>query len=138
MASVAQPKLRSRKLGAAIPLSDQDRKLLNLMPGSFPLEPRPYARVAEQAGMTEAAVLARVQELIDARIIRQVTPIFDTRALGYSSMLVAARVDPDHPWRAAKIVNAHPGVSHNYLRNHDFNMWFTIAVEPDSELGLEG
>jgi DNA-binding Lrp family transcriptional regulator len=53
-------------------------------------------------------------------------------------MLVAARVDPEHPWRAAKIVNSHPGVSHNYLRNHDFNMWFTIAVEEDSKLGLQG
>jgi DNA-binding Lrp family transcriptional regulator len=53
-------------------------------------------------------------------------------------MLVAAKVDPEHPWRAAKIVNSHPGVSHNYLRNHDFNMWFTLAVEPDSRLGLQG
>src|SRR5690349_9706059 len=138
MAPVAQPKLRSRKHGAAIPLSDGDRKLLNLMQGSFPLEPRPYLRVGEQAGMTEEAVLARVQELIDARIIRQVTPIFDTRALGYSSMLVAAKVDPENPHRAARIINEHPGVSHNYLRNHDFNLWFTIATEPDSELGLEG
>src|SRR5204863_471083 len=74
----------------------------------------------------------------DKRIIRQVTPIYDTRALGYESMLVAAKVDPENPWRPAKIVNGHPGVSHNYLRNHDFNMWFTIAVEEDSKLGLEG
>jgi siroheme decarboxylase len=138
MASVAQPKLRSRKHGAAIPLSDEDRKLLNLMQGSFPLEPRPYLRVGERAGMTEEAVLARVQELIDARIIRQVTPIFDTRALGYSSMLVAAKVDAENPHRPANVINAHPGVSHNYLRNHEFNLWFTIAVEPDSKLGLDG
>jgi siroheme decarboxylase len=53
-------------------------------------------------------------------------------------MLVAAKIDPEHPWRAAKIVNSHPGVSHNYLRNHEFNMWFTIAVEEDSALGLQG
>ena len=53
-------------------------------------------------------------------------------------MLVAAKVDPEHPWRAAKIINSHPGVSHNYLRNHDFNMWFTIAVEESSKLGLQG
>src|SRR5207247_10713675 len=53
-------------------------------------------------------------------------------------MLVAARVDAENPWPTAKIVNAHPGVSHNYLRNHDFNLWFTIAVEPDSKLGLDG
>jgi siroheme decarboxylase len=88
--------------------------------------------------VSEERVLARVRELIDDRIIRQVTPIYDTRALGYGSMLVAARVDPEHPWRAAKIVNSHPGVSHNYLRNHDFNMWFTIAVEEGSKLGLQG
>src|SRR5438067_3740836 len=138
MASVAQPKLRSRKHGAAIPLSDQDRKLLNLMQGSFPLEPRPYLSVAREAGMTEEAALARVRELIDARIIRQVTPIFDTRALGYSSMLVAAKVDPENPHRPAAVINEHPGVSHNYLRNHEFNLWFTIATEPDSKLGLDG
>ncbi len=53
-------------------------------------------------------------------------------------MLVAAKVDPEHPWRAAKVINDHPGVSHNYLRNHEFNMWFTIAVEEDSALGLQG
>ena len=82
--------------------------------------------------------MSRVQRLLDKRIIRQVTPIFDTRALGYSSMLVAAKVDPEHPHRAAQVINEHPGVSHNYLRNHDFNLWFTIATEPDSELGLEG
>jgi siroheme decarboxylase len=131
------PKLRSRKDGAAIPLDEFDKRLLNLMQGSFPIAPRPYAAVAEAAGVPEEQVLARVQELLDERIIRQVTPIFDTRALGYSSMLVAAKVDPENPWRAANIINAHPGVSHNYLRNHEFNIWFTIATEPDSPLGLE-
>jgi siroheme decarboxylase len=137
MASVT-PKLRSRKHGAAIPLDEFDKRLLNTMQGAFPIEPRPYAAVARALDVPEERVLARVHELIDQRIIRQVTPIYDTRALGYGSMLVAARIDPEHPWRAAKIVNSHPGVSHNYLRNHDFNMWFTIAVEEDSALGLDG
>jgi DNA-binding Lrp family transcriptional regulator len=134
----ATPKLRSRKHGAAVPLTELDKRLLNLMQGSFPIDERPYLRVAEQAGMSEDEVLAAVQRLLDDRIIRQVTPIFDTRALGYGSMLVAAKVDPENPWRPAKIVNSHPGVSHNYLRNHDFNMWFTLAVEEDSPLGLQG
>jgi DNA-binding Lrp family transcriptional regulator len=137
MASV-KPKLRSRKHGAAIPLDDFDKRLLNAMQGAFPIQPRPYESVARALEVPEERVLGRVQELIDERIIRQVTPIYDTRALGYGSMLVAARVDPEHPWRAAQIVNSHPGVSHNYLRNHDFNMWFTIAVEEDSKLGLDG
>jgi siroheme decarboxylase len=132
------PKIRSRKLGAAIALDEFDKRLLNQMQGAFPIVERPYAAVAQELGVDEDVVLKRVQELIDARIIRQVTPIFDTRAFGYGSMLVAAKVDPEHPWRAAKIINSHPGVSHNYLRNHDFNMWFTIAVEEDSTLGLQG
>ena len=134
----ATPKVRSRKDGAAVPLSDRDRQLLDLMQGSFPIAERPYAEVATAMGISEDEVLADVQRLLDDRIIRQVTPIYDTRAFGYGSMLVAAKVDPEHPWRAAKIVNSHPGVSHNYLRNHDFNMWFTIAVEEDSKLGLQG
>jgi DNA-binding Lrp family transcriptional regulator len=137
MASVTG-KVRSRKDGSAVPLDDLDRRLLNLMQGAFPLEPRPYAAVAAKAEITEDEALARVQRLLDERIIRQVTPIFDTRAFGYGSMLVAAKVDPEHPWRAATIINSHPGVSHNYLRNHEFNMWFTIAVEEDSTLGLQG
>ncbi|MFN2613124.1 MAG: Lrp/AsnC family transcriptional regulator, partial [Solirubrobacterales bacterium] len=83
-------------------------------------------------------VMGRAQYLLDKRIIREITPIFDTRALGYASMLVAAKVDPENPHRAAKIINSHPGVSHNYLRTHEFNLWFTIATPPDSELGLDG
>ena len=138
MASVAQPKVRSRKDGSAIPLDDTDRKLLNLMQGSFELVPRPFAHVAKLAEIDEADVMQRVQRLLDGRIIREITPIFDTRALGYSSMLVAAKVDSESPHRAARIINSHPGVSHNYLRTHEFNLWFTIATPPDSELGLGG
>jgi siroheme decarboxylase len=134
----AAGKARTRRDGAAVALDDLDRKLLNLMQGSFPLAPRPYAFVADAAGCSQDEVLSRVTRLLEQRIIRQVTPIYDTRALGYGSMLVAAKVDPEHPWAAAKIINSHPGVSHNYLRNHDFNMWFTIAVERDSTLGLDG
>jgi siroheme decarboxylase len=134
----ATPKIRSRKDGAAIPLDDLDKRLLNLMQGRFPLEPRPYAAVAALAEVPEELALERVRRLVDERIIRQVTPIYDTRALGYSSMLVAAKVDAEIPWRAAKVINEHPGVSHNYLRNHDFNIWFTLATEPDSSLGLDG
>jgi len=137
-AQAATPKIRARKDGAAIPLDDVDRRLLNLMQGRFPIAPRPYQHVASLAEISEQEAMSRVARLLEKRIIRQVTPIFDTRALGYSSMLVAAKVDPDYPHRAAQVINAHPGVSHNYLRNHEFNLWFTIATEPDSELGLEG
>jgi DNA-binding Lrp family transcriptional regulator len=138
LSGAAQPKVRSRAGGSAVPLDELDRRLLNLMQGRFPLQPRPYAAVAQEAGIAEEEVLRRVDRLVRERIIREVTPIYDTRALGYQSMLVAAKVDSEFPHRAAEIVNSHPGVSHNYLRTHDFNLWFTIAVEPDSRLGLDG
>jgi len=140
MASVKTPqsKARSRKDGSAIPLDDADKRLMNLLQSNFPLDPQPFAHIATAAELELDDVLARTQRLLDGRIIREITPIFDTRALGYESMLVAAKVDGEHPQRAAQIVNSYPGVSHNYLRTHDFNLWFTIATPPDSELGLAG
>src|SRR4051794_30766779 len=133
-----QSKARSRKDGSAIPLDDDDKRLMNLLQSSFPLDAEPFALVASEAEMDLDDVLTRTQRLLDERIIREITPIFDTRALGYESMLVAAKVDSENPQRAAAIVNSPPGVSHNYLRTHDFNLWFTIATPPDSELGLHG
>ena len=138
MAQVARAKVRSRAGGAAVTLDETDKQLLNLMQGSFALDQRPFAVIAERAGLAEAEVLTRVARLLDKRIIREITPIFDTRAFGYASMLVAAKVDPAHPHRAAQFINTHPGVTHNYLRDHDFNLWFTIAVEAGSKLGLQG
>ena len=134
----ATPKLRSRKGGAAVALDDTDKRLMNLLQSSFPLEAEPFAPLASEAGLGVDELMERTQRLLDERIIREITPIFDTRALGYSSMLVAAKVDSEHPHRPAKIINSHPGVSHNYLRTHEFNLWFTIATPPDSELGLQG
>jgi DNA-binding Lrp family transcriptional regulator len=140
LASVKMPqsKARSRRDGSAIPLDETDKRLMNMLQSNFPLDPEPFALVASEAELELDDVLARTRRLLEGRIIREITPIFDTRALGYESMLVAAKVDSDNPQRAAQAVNAHPGVSHNYLRTHDFNLWFTIATPPDSELGLRG
>jgi len=136
--ATAKPKLRTRAGGAAVPLDETDKRLMNLLQSSFPLEPEPFGLIASEAELEPGEVKARTERLLDERIIREITPIFDTRALGYSSMLVAAKVDADNPHRAAKIINSHPGVSHNYLRTHEFNLWFTLATPPDSGLGLEG
>src|SRR5207247_5725828 len=114
------------------------RALVHCPPPPAPLAPGPYPLVGAAAERRVDEARARTQRLLDDRIIREITPIFDTRALGYSSMLVAAKVDDDNPHRAALIINEHPGVSHNYLRTHEFNLWFTIATPPDSKLGLEG
>ena len=137
-AKAPQPKLRSRKGGAAIPLDDTDKRLMNLLQSSFPLGAGAVRPIAARGRAERGRDDRRTQRLLDGRIIREITPIFDTRALGFDSMLVAAKVDAENPHRAAKIINSHPGVSHNYLRTHEFNLWFTIATPPDSELGLAG
>ena len=114
-----------------------ENELLFQMQNSFPMVERPFEVIAKALNTTEEQILAMVQKLKDKKIIRQTSAIFDTKRLGYKSSLVAFKVDEDRVDEAAKIINAHPGVSHNYLRNHDFNIWFTMAVAPDSKLGLE-
>src|SRR5438876_5959220 len=87
--------------------------------------------------MSEKDVIKRTERRKREGLIRQLAPQFDPRALGYRSCLVAARVDGDHIDDAAAVINAHPGVTQNYRRNNDFNLWFTIAVPPNSRLGLD-
>jgi DNA-binding Lrp family transcriptional regulator len=114
-----------------------DAELLTLLQAEVPCAERPFAALAGKLHTTEAEVIARIRQLKADKIIRQISAIFDTRSLGYASSLVAARIDPARVDQAAEIINQHPGVSHNYLRNHTFNLWYTIAVSPLSKLGLE-
>ncbi len=110
-----------------------DADLLNAVQWSFPLTATPYADLAERLGRTEANVIAALTAAKDAGVLRQLSAIFDTRALGYSSALVAAKVDPDRVDEAAEVINRHPGVSHNYKRNHEYNLWYTLAVPPGED-----
>ncbi|HZR98261.1 MAG TPA: AsnC family transcriptional regulator [Chloroflexota bacterium] len=113
-------------------MDDLDKELLNILQMNLPLTPTPYAAMGEQLGLPEAEVIARVGALKQARVLRQVSAIFDTRKIGYRSSLVAMRVAPERLPQAARVINEHPGVSHNYERNHAFNLWFTVAVPPPS------
>jgi DNA-binding Lrp family transcriptional regulator len=115
-------------------LDDLDRELLNAVQWDFPLEPRPYAALGERLGVSEPEVRARVQDVKDAGVLRQLSAIFDTRALGYTSALVAAKVDDARIDEAAGVISRHPGVSHNYKRNHPYNLWYTVAVPPGDSL----
>ncbi len=115
-------------------LDDLDRELLNAVQWDFPLDARPFAVLAERLGVDEPTVRARVAKVKEAGVLRQLSAIFDTRALGYSSALVAAKVDADRIDDAAAVVSEHPGVSHNYTRNHDYNLWYTVAVPPGASL----
>ena len=112
-----------------------DKQLLNLVQKEVPLVARPFEAIAEELGTTEDDVLQRLKVWRDEKkVIRQISAIFDTRKLGYRSMLVAQRIAPERLDEAARLVNEHPGVSHNYERDHEFNLWFTVAVPPGMSL----
>src|SRR5438128_1131108 len=115
-------------------LENLDRELLNAVQWDFPLEPRPFAALGERLGLDEPAVRARVARVKKLGVLRQLSAIFDTRALGYGSALVAAKIEPARVDEAAEVISAHPGVSHNYKRNHAYNLWYTIAVPPGESL----
>jgi DNA-binding Lrp family transcriptional regulator len=116
-------------------LDDINRKLLNLLQWEFPLVVRPWRVLGEKLGLPESDVLARLFALRKGGVIRQIGAIFDTRRLGYTSALVAVRTEPTQLDDVARALNRHPGVSHNYQREHEYNLWFTIAVPPGT--GLE-
>src|SRR6185436_14122193 len=115
-------------------MDETSQRLLNEMQDRFPLVTEPFAALGERIGISEDDVIARVAAMRESGVLRQVSPIFYTKALGYATSLVAMRVPEDRLKDAAEIVNAHPGVSHNYRRTHAFNMWFTIAVPAGSDL----
>ena len=111
-----------------------DKQLLNEIQWTFPLSGRPYLEIATKHGLSEDDVMRRISSLKRIGLIRQINAIFDTRKLGYKSALVAFAVKKDRLDSVALEVNKHPGVSHNYERDHEFNMWFTLAVPPDGDL----
>ncbi len=112
-------------------------EILSRIQKKFPLVAKPFEAIANELNMTEKEVLDILQEQKKANIIRQTSAIFDTKRLGYISSLVAFKIPAEKISAAVKVINSHPGISHNYERNHDFNIWFTLAVAPDSKLGLE-
>ncbi|WP_245802361.1 hypothetical protein [Desulfacinum hydrothermale] len=111
-----------------------DRQLLDQIQRTFPLEPRPFAVLGQRTGVGEEEVLERIGRMKRERLVRQISAIFNTGGLGYTSSLVAMAVAEDALERAARAVNAYPGVSHNYLRPGSYNMWFTVAVPPGESL----
>ncbi|HEY9387136.1 MAG TPA: Lrp/AsnC family transcriptional regulator [Nitrososphaeraceae archaeon] len=113
-----------------------DKQLLNEIQWSFPLVDRPYLEISVRHGISEAEVMRRITRMKRLGLIRQINAIFDTRRLGYKSALIAFAIKSDKLDDVAAEVNKHPGVSHNYERNHEFNMWFTLAVPPNASIKM--
>lgn len=111
-----------------------DKALLNEIQWEFPLVQRPFLEIGLRHRLSEQQVMDRISRMKKSGLVRQINAIFDTRNLGYKSALIAFAVIPEMLDLVANEVNKHPGVSHNYERNHEYNMWFTLAIPPYDEI----
>jgi DNA-binding Lrp family transcriptional regulator len=115
-------------------LDETDRRILNRVQSDFPIASRPYLAIADELGLTEQEVIDRLRGLKASGIIRRIGGNFVPDKLGYVSTLCAARVPADQVARFAEAVNRHPGVTHNYLRENPFNVWFTFIAPSREEI----
>jgi siroheme decarboxylase len=109
-----------------------DKKILNIIQKDFPLVAEPFKVVAEKLGLTEDEVLERIARMKQEGIIRRIGAVFDSKKMGFVSTLCAARVPEDKLKAFVEVVNSYAGVTHNYRRNHEYNVWFTF-IAPDKE-----
>lgn len=119
------------------PGGSDEKSLLSAVQEGFPLVPHPFEELGRRVGISESEAISLYKRLKEEKIVRQTSAILDTKKLGYDSSLVAFMMDEDSLDDAAALISTHPGVSHNYKRAHEYNLWFTIAVPPDSTLGLK-
>ncbi|MBE0466266.1 MAG: Lrp/AsnC family transcriptional regulator [Candidatus Desulforudis sp.] len=115
-------------------LDNTDRRLLEIIQRQIPLSSRPFADIGVELGIGEGEVLERLRRLQEAKIIRRIGGFFDSRKLGYTGTLCALQVPRDRIEEVAAVINAYSEVSHNYLRTHEYNMWFTILAPSQSEV----
>lgn len=113
-------------------MDEKDRQILNLLQRDFPLEAEPFRVVGEKVDLPEGEVLRRVRRLREEGVIRRIGAVFNPRKLGFVSTLCAARVPEERAASFVKTVNAFPGVTHHYRRDHEFNYWFTF-IAPSGE-----
>lgn len=113
-------------------LDQKDKDILNLVQGDFPITSRPFLTVAEEVGLTEDEVIQRLAAMKDKGLIRRIGGIFDSKKLGYHSTLCAIRVPEDRLQEVADLINSYINVTHNYIREHSYNMWFTL-IAPSEE-----
>ena len=112
---------------------DIDRKILDILQNDFPLAVQPFAVMADHLSMGEDELINRIGLMKDSGLIRRIGGIMDSRNLGFFSTLCAVTVPEVRIEEVAQIINLQPGVTHNYLRDHDYNMWFTVTMPSQEE-----
>ena len=115
-------------------MDSEDKRILSLLQTEFPVVARPFDALAERLGTEPAALVARVRRLAEGGVIRRIGPVFDSRRLGYTSTLAAARVPAERLAEVAERVSRLPGVTHNYERRGDYNLWFTLTAQSEKEI----
>jgi len=111
-----------------------DKKILNIIQTKFPITQKPYAAIGEQVGISEKETIERIARLKKEGIIRRIGATFDPRKLGFTSSLCAAKVPHEKIEEFVKIVNFYHGITHNYERDHQYNIWFTFIAESMEEI----
>lgn len=119
-------------------LSELDRKLVNRLQDDLPTIPRPFAPLAEELGLSEEALLERVQALRESGVLTRFGPFFDAAAMGGAFCLCAMAVPEERFDEVTEAVNAHAEVAHNYARQHKLNMWFVLATETPEGIEATG
>ena len=109
-----------------------DKKILNVIQKDFPVVEEPFKAVADKVRLSEDEVLKRIKNLKDEGIIRRIGAVFDTKKMGFASTLCAAKVSKENLKKFVAVVNSYAGVTHNYRRSHEYNVWFTF-IAPDEE-----
>ena len=109
-----------------------DKQILNIIQKDFPVVEEPFKAVADKVGLSEDEVLKRIKNLKEEGIIRRIGAVFDSKKMGYASTLCAAKVPKEKLKKFVAVVNSYAGVTHNYRRSHEYNVWFTL-IAPDQE-----
>ncbi|MBN1833355.1 MAG: AsnC family transcriptional regulator [Deltaproteobacteria bacterium] len=115
-------------------MDDMDRAIVNEIQSDFPIISRPYHEVGKRVNLSESEVFERVKRLKTDGVIRRIGGNFDSRRLDFRSTLCAAKVPEGDVEDFVRVVNAYPGVTHNYQRNHDYNVWFTFIAPSMSHI----
>jgi DNA-binding Lrp family transcriptional regulator len=110
-------------------MNETDKRILNEIQTDFPITKRPFHELGKRLGLSESEVIERVKKLKDKGVIRRIGGNFHSNKLNFASTLCAAKVPEEKIEHFVQVVNLYPGVTHNYLRNHDYNVWFTFIAE---------
>lgn len=110
-------------------MDETDKNILNEIQSDFPISSRPYHDLGTRLNLSESEIIKRIRRLKDVGIIRRIGGNFDSGLLGFTSTLCAAKVPEEKVNHFAEVVNRYPGVTHNYLRNNSFNLWFTFIAQ---------